>query len=84
MSPTNKVGCGASRNKLVEKSGVLDMVKNLGKFDSSKDCPRAMLGFVAPIRNGLRNIKNTIEGLPTRRKLAWQRERIDLRLQKEE
>ena len=49
----NKPRKEASRNKLVKESGMPDRVGNFGNIDTSKDCPRARLGFVKPIRNGL-------------------------------
>ena len=60
LSPTSKARREASRNKFVEKGEVPDRVKNFRKVNSSEDRPRARPGFVKPIRNGLRKIKNLI------------------------
>ena len=46
LNPANKAKREASRNKFVEESGVPDRVKSFRKVDSSKDCPRARIGFV--------------------------------------
>ena len=51
---------GASRNQFVEKGGMPDRVKSFREIDSRQDRRRARPGFVKPIRNGLRKIKNLI------------------------
>ena len=38
-----------------------DRIESFQKVDRSKNRPRARLGFVKPIRNGLRKIQNLIE-----------------------
>ena len=55
----------ASRNKFMEKSGMPDRVKSLGKVDRSENRPRARLGFDKTIRNGRRRIKNLIGSGPS-------------------
>ena len=60
LSPTSKATSETSRNKFVEKIGMPDRVKNFGEINSREDLPRARPGFVKPIRNGLRKIKNLI------------------------
>ena len=45
-----------------------DRVESLREVDSSRNCPRTRLKFVKPIRDGLRKIKNLIEGKPSRAK----------------
>ena len=58
LGPTSKASREASRNKFTEKSGMPDRVESFREIDSSKNCPRARLGFVKPVRNGLKKIKN--------------------------
>ena len=60
LSPTSKARREASRNEFVEKNGVAGRVKSFGEVDNSENRPRARPGFVKPIRNGLRKIKNLI------------------------
>ena len=59
-SPTSKARREASRNQFVEKGGMPDRIKSFREIDSRQDRPRARPGFVKPIRNGLRKIKNLI------------------------
>ena len=66
LSHTSKVRREASRNKLVEKSGMPDKVESFREINGSKDCLRARLGFVKPIRNELRKVKNLIKNRPSR------------------
>ena len=61
LSPTSKVRRKASRNQFVEKGGMPDRVKSFGEIDSREDHPRARPGFIKPIRNELRKIKNLIK-----------------------
>ena len=60
LSPTSKAKKEASRSKFVEKGGMPDRVKSFREIDSRQDRPRARPGFVKPIRDGLRKIKNLI------------------------
>ena len=60
LSPTSKARKEVRRNKFMEKSGVPDRIKSFGKVDRSRNCPRARLGFVKLIRNGLREKLNLI------------------------
>ena len=57
-SSRSKARRKASRNQFVEKGGMSDRVKSFREIDSRQDRPRARPGFVKPIRNGLRKIKN--------------------------
>ena len=58
LSPTSKAKREASRNEFVEKGGMPDRVKSFREINSRVDRSRARPGFVKPIRNGLRKIKN--------------------------
>ena len=60
LSPTSKARREASRNKIKEKGGMPDRVKNFREINSREDRLRARSGFVKPIKNGLRKIKNLI------------------------
>ena len=50
LSPTSKAKWEASRNKFVEKGGMLDRVENLRKFDNTKNRSRAWLEFINPYK----------------------------------
>ena len=56
-----------------------DRDESFGEMNGSENCPRARLGFVKPIQNELRKIKNLIKSRPSRAetKLA-KRERMKL------
>ena len=60
LSPTSKARREASQNQFVEKGRMLDRVKSFREIDSRQDHLRARPGFVKPIQNGLRKIKNLI------------------------
>ena len=60
LSPTSKAKREASRNQFVEKGGMPDTVKSFREIDSREDHLRARPGFVKPIRDRLRKIKNLI------------------------
>ena len=60
LSLTSKARGLASRNEFMEKGGMPDRVKSSQEINSRQDRPRARSGFVKPIRNGLRKIKNLI------------------------
>ena len=60
LSTRSKARKEASRNEFVEKGGMPDKVKSFREIDSREDHPRARPGFVKPIRNGLRKIKDLI------------------------
>ena len=55
----------------------------LREVDCSKNRPRARLGFVNPIRNGLRKIKNLIESKLPRRETSLPARKNGVRLKKE-
>ena len=61
LSPTSKARMETSRNEFEEKGGMPDRVESFREINSRQHCPRARPGFVKPIRNGLRKIKNLIE-----------------------
>ena len=65
LSPTSKARREASQNQFVEKGGMPDRVESFGEIDSRQDRPRARLGFVKPIRNGLRKVQNLITCRPS-------------------
>ena len=60
LSSTSKTRREASRNEFVEKGGMPDRVESFREIDSRLDRPRARIGFVKPIRNGLRKVQNLI------------------------
>ena len=66
LRPTSKGRREACRNQFLKKGDVPNRVESFEKVDSSKNRPRARLGFVKPIRDGLRNIKNLIKSRPAR------------------
>ena len=84
LSPTSKARREASRNKLVEKSGMPDTVKSFREIHSREDRPRARPGFVKPIRNGLRKIQNLIECRPSRAETGLAGRENGIRLQIQE
>ena len=65
-SPTSKPRREASQNEFVEKDGVPDRVNSFREINNSEDRPRAWLGFIKPIRNGLRKEQNLIYSRPSR------------------
>ena len=60
LSPTSKATWEASRNEFMENGGMPDRVKSFREINSKEDRPRAWPGFVKPIQNGPRKIKNLI------------------------
>ena len=78
LSPTSKARREASQNQFVEKGGMPDRVKSFREIDGRQDHPKARPGFVKPIRNGLRKIKNLIKCRSSRQKPAWWQERMEL------
>ena len=84
LSPTSKARREASRNKFEEKDGMPDRGESFRKVDRSKDRPRARLGFVKPIRNGLKKIKNLIESRLYRAKTGLAGSKNEVRSKKEE
>ena len=66
LSPTSKPRREASRNEFVEKDGVPDRVNSFREVNNSEDRPRAWLGFIKLIRNGLKKEQNLIYSRPSR------------------
>ena len=60
LSPTSQARRETNRNEFVEKGRMPDRVKSFREIDSSKNCMRVGLGFVKPVRNGLRKEQNLI------------------------
>ena len=60
LSPTSKARREARRNEFMEKGWMPDRVESFGEIDSREDRPRARPGFVKPILNGLRKMKNSV------------------------
>ena len=60
LSPASKARKEVSRNEFMKKGGVPDGFKNFRQINNREDRPRARSGFVKPIRNRLRKIKNLI------------------------
>ena len=65
LSPTSRARREASQNEFMEKGGMPDRVKSFGEINSTEDRLRAQPGFVKPIRNGVRKIKNLIWSRPS-------------------
>ena len=61
-----------------------DRVESLGEVDRSKISSRTPLGFVKPIGNGLRKIKNLINDRRCRAETGLSGRENSVRLQKEE
>ena len=60
LSPTSKARREAIRNEFMEKDGIPDRVESFREIDSRQNRPRARPGFVKPIRDGLRKIRNLV------------------------
>ena len=60
LSPTSKARREASQNEFMEKGRMPDRVESFKEINSREDRPRSRLGFVKPIRNGLRKEQNLI------------------------
>ena len=84
LSPTSKARREASRNRFVEKGGMPDRVKSFGEIDSRQDRPRARPGFVKPIGDGLRKVKNLIKCRPSRAETGLGGRENGIRFQKED
>ena len=82
LSPTSKARREASRNKFVEKGGMLDRVKSFGEIDSRRNRPRARPLFDKPIQNGLRKIQNLIECRPSTAEIGLAGRENGIRFQK--
>ena len=65
LIPRSKARREASQNRFPKKGGVPNRVKSFGEVDSSKNHPRVRLGFIRPIRNGLRKVQNLIKSRPS-------------------
>ena len=59
-------------------------VKRFRKVDSGKSRSRARIGYLKPIRNGLRKKQNWIENRPSRAETCMAGREIGVRFQKEE
>ena len=66
LSSTSRARREASRSQFVKKGGMPDRVEILGEVDRSNNRPRARLGFVKSIRNGLKKVENLIQSRPAR------------------
>ena len=85
LSPKSKARREARQNKFVQKKGRMpNKVKSFREINSGEDRPRARLGFVKPIRNGLRKEQNVIESRPSRPKTDLAGRENGTRLQKGE
>ena len=83
LSPMSKARRAASRNQFVEKGGMPDRVESFREIDSRENRPRARPGFIKPIRNRLRKIKNLIECRPSRAETGLAGRENGIRFQKE-
>ena len=81
LNPASKARREFTRNKFVEKSEGLDRVEILGDIGRSKN---HRLGFVKPIRNGLRKKQNLINGRWSRVETGMAGRENEARFQKEE
>ena len=59
-----------------------EKIESFGEIDSSKDRPRASLGFAKPIRSGLRKKPDLIASRSSKTGLAGRKDEV--RFQKEE
>ena len=84
LSSTSKARREASRNKFVENGGMPDRIRSFGEINSGENRPRARPGFVKPIRNGLRKVRNLIKCRPFRAETGLVGREIGIRFQKEE
>ena len=84
LSPTSKARRETSRNQFVEKGGMPDRVKSFREINSTENRPRARPGFVKPIQNGLRKLKNLIKCRPSRAETGLTGRENGITLQKEE
>ena len=84
LSPTSKARREASRNQFMKNGGMPDRVKSFREINSRQDSLRARSGFVIPIRNGSRKIKNLIWRRPSRADIGLSGKENGIRLQKEE
>ena len=55
---------GGQPRQVCEKGGMPVRVKRFVEINSRQDRPRPRLGFIKPIRNGLRKEQNLIESRP--------------------
>ena len=83
LSPTSKAKREASRNKIVEKGGMPDRVKSFREIDSTENRPRPRSGFVKPIQNKLRIIKDLIKYRPSREETGLAGRENEVRLNEE-
>ena len=83
LSATSKARREASQNKFVKKGDLPDRVENCRKVNNSKNCQRARPGFVKPIQDRLRKIKNLIESRLSRAETGQARRKNGVGLQKE-
>ena len=84
LSPTSKARKKASRNKFVEKGGMLDRVKSPRQINSRQDRPRPRLGFVKPIQNKLSKELNLVKCRLSRAETGLAGRENGIRFQKEE
>ena len=61
-----------------------DRVKSFREINSRQDRPRAQLGFVKPIRNGLRKVQNLIKYRPPRAETGLMGRENGVRFQEKE
>ena len=74
----------ASGNTFIKKNAMPDRVESLRQVDRGKNRPRTRLGFVKPIQNGVRKIKNLIKSRPSRAETGLAgKEKVELDSRKE-
>ena len=68
----------------MEKSERSDRVESFGEIDLTTNCPRARLGFIKPIRNGMRKKQNLIGSRLSMAETDLAGKENEVRLQKKE
>ena len=66
MATSMQVPSSPKDNDGPKDSGMPNRCERFGKIDSRENCPRVRPGFVKPIRNEPRKIKNLILNRPSR------------------
>ena len=81
-SPTSITRRKTSQNELVEKGRMPDRVDSFREVDCGKNRPRARLGFVKPIQNGLTKKQNLIVSRSSRVEIGLAERQSGARFQK--
>ena len=84
LGSTRKARREASRNRFMVNGGMPDRVKSYREINGREDRPRVRSGFVKPIQNRLRKIKNLIECRPSRAESGLAGRENGIRFQKKD